>query len=129
VPGPARSPFQYAILRVVPRADRGECLNAGVVVFARTLDFLGARAALDRARLAALAPDADADAIARRLDALVRVAEGAPDAGPIAALEPHQRFHWLTSPSSTVVQPSEIHTGLCEDPYAVLERLFARLVL
>jgi Protein of unknown function (DUF3037) len=128
VPGPARSPFQYAVLRVVPRVERGECLNAGVVLFARTLDFLAARVHLDEARLAALAPGAEPAAIARRLDALRRIAAGEPDAGPIARLERHQRFHWLVSPSSTVVQPSEVHTGLCHDPAAELEHLFDRLV-
>jgi hypothetical protein len=128
VPGPARSPFQYALLRVVPLVERGECLNAGVVMFARTLDFLEARVHLDEGRLAALAPEADAAAIARRLDALRRIAAGEPGAGPIARLERHQRFHWLVSPSSTVVQPSEVHTGLCEDPAVTLERLVERLV-
>jgi hypothetical protein len=128
VPGARRSPFQYALLRVVPDVERGECLNAGVVLFARTLDFLGARVGLDRERLAALWPDADADALARQLDGLARIAVGDPDAGPIARLPRHQRFHWLVAPASTVVQPSPVHTGLCEDPAATLEHLFHRLV-
>lgn len=126
---PSRSPFQYALLRVVPDVERGECLNAGVVLFARTRDFLGARVFLDLARLAALAPGVDAAALLRHLEGLERVAAGDPAAGPIARLPAPQRFHWLVAPSSTAVQPSPVHTGLCEDPAADLERLFHRLVL
>jgi Protein of unknown function (DUF3037) len=128
VPAAADSPFQYAVLRVVPDVERGERLNAGVVLFARTLDFLGARVRLDEARLRVLWPDADAGAIARHLDGLARVAAGDPEGGPIAALPPSQRFHWLVAPASTAVQPSAVHTGLCGDPAAALDHLFARLV-
>ena len=128
MPGRAESPFQYAILRVVPDVDRGERLNAGVVLFARTLDFLGARVGLDERRLLALWPGADAAAVGRHLEGLARVSAGDPAGGPIAALPPSQRFHWLVSPSSTVVQPSEVHTGLCDDPHRALERLYDRLV-
>ena len=125
---PARSPFQYAIVRVVPRVERGECLNAGVVLFARTRDFLGMRVALDAGRLLALAPDADPGPVAAQLDGRARIAAGDPAAGPIARLPAHQRFHWLVAPSSTVVQPSRVHTGLCHDPAETLERLFTSLV-
>ena len=128
MPEPARSPFQYALLRVVPDLERGECLNAGVVLFARTREFLEARVALDEARLAALWPAADAAALRRQLEGLVRIASGDPDAGPIALLPQPQRFHWLVAPASTMVQPSAVHTGLCEDPRATLEHLFGRLV-
>ena len=128
MPAQANNPFQYAVLRVVPDIERGEFLNAGVVVFARTLDFLGARTALDRHRLAALSPDADAGLIAERLQTLERVAAGDPEAGPIARLDPSERFNWLVAPTSTVVQPSPVHTGLCDDPERMLEHLFARLV-
>lgn len=128
MPGAPRSPFQYAVLRVVPDVERGECLNGGVVLLARTRDFLGARVALDRGRLSALWPDADAAALARQLDGLARVAAGDPEAGPIARLPLSQRFHWLVAPASTSVQPSPVHTGLCRDPAATLERLFERLV-
>lgn len=123
------SPFQYAIWRVVPDVARGERLNVGVVLHARTRDFLGARVALDRARLAALDPTLDPDALARHLDGLVRVAAGDEDAGPIARLATSERFHQLVAPASTVVQPSAVHTGVCDDPAATLERLFARVVL
>ena len=128
MPAAAEAPFQYAVLRVVPDVERGERLNAGVVLFARTRDFLGARVALDEGRLRALWPDADVAALARHLDGLARVAAGDPVAGPIAALPAPQRFHWLVAPASTVVQPSAVHTGLCDDPAAALDRLFERLV-
>jgi hypothetical protein len=128
MPGDASEPFQYALLRVVPDLERGETLNAGVVLFSRRHGFLDARVRLDRERLAALAAGADADAIQERLDQLVRVARGHPAAGAIAALDASERFGWLTAPASTVVQPSAVHTGLCDDPAAMLERLFERLV-
>jgi DUF3037 family protein len=125
----AREPFQYALIRVVPRIDRGEFLNAGVVLFCRTRRFLGARVGLDADRLAALAPGSDPAGLQPHLDAIVAVAAGDPDAGPIAALPPSERFGWLVAPSSTVIQPSPVHTGMCEDPEATLEHLFATLVL
>jgi hypothetical protein len=125
---PGREDFQYAILRVVPDVERGESLNAGVVLFCRRLAFVGARTGLDAAALAALAPDCDPEEVRAHLDALERVAAGAPDGGPIAALEPSERFHWLTAPSSTVVQPSPVHTGMTSDPAAELDHLFERLV-
>ena len=124
----AAEAFQYAVWRVVPDLERGEALNAGVVVFARRHGFLAARARLDEDKLRALAADADVDAVRRHLDALVRIAAGDPQAGPIGALEPSERFGWLTAPSSTVVQPGPVHTGLCDDPQALLDRLYARLV-
>jgi Protein of unknown function (DUF3037) len=123
------APFQYALLRVVPRIERGESLNAGVVLFARTVKFLEARVHLDRERLRAVAPDADAEAIDQHLQARARIAAGDPEGGPIAQLDQSERFNWLVAPSSTVIQPSEVHTGLCCDPAATLERLFQRLVL
>ena len=124
----APEPFQYAVIRVVPSVERGEGFNAGVVLFCRPLRFLGARVALDERLLAALSPACDPDELRAQLDTLVRVADGASDGGPVAGLEPSERFHWLTSPSSTIVQPSEVHTGLTTDPGAELEHLFARLV-
>jgi hypothetical protein len=126
--GAQREPFQYALLRVIPDLERGEALNAGVVLFCRRRGFLAARVELDERRLAAIAPEADAGAIARRLDDLRRVAAGDETAGQVARLAPSERFGWLTAPASTVVQPSAVHTGLCDDPAAMLDRLFARLV-
>lgn len=127
MPGP-RSPFSYAILRVVPYVERGECFNAGVVMFCRQRDFLAAKVALDESRLAALAPDASAVELAEALEGLVRVAAGDPAAGPIAAMPASERFGWLVAPSSTVIQPSAVHTGLSDEPADTLEALFAELV-
>ena len=125
---PARDDFQYAVIRVVPRVERGECLNAGVVLFCRRRRFLAARTALDETALAALAPDCDPDEVRPQLATLERVAAGDGVGGPIAALEQSERFHWLTAPASTIVQPSPVHTGLTTDPAAELDHLFARLV-
>jgi hypothetical protein len=122
------SPFSYAILRLVPRVERGERFNVGVVLFCRQLGFLGLRVALDEARLAALAPGVSAAEVREHLAALVAVAEGNPAAGAIASMPPSERFGWLVAPSSTIIQPSEVHTGLCGDPQATLEALFAKLV-
>ena len=124
----AEHPFQYAIVRVVPRVERGECLNAGVVLLCRPRRFLAARVALDHGRLAALAPGVDPATIETHLAAIERIAAGDPSAGPIARLGQGERFHWLVAPSSTVIQPSEVHTGLCDDPAAELEHLMERLV-
>lgn len=124
----SRAPFQYAVLRVIPSLERGEAINAGVVVFCRPRRYLAARVALDEARLAALAPGADVEAIRERLDVLERVAAGDETAGPIARMEQSERFHWLAAPSSTVIQPGPVHTGLCDAPDAVLDRLFTQLV-
>ncbi len=127
-PGAPRHQFQYAIVRVVPRVARGECLNAGVVLLCRPRRFLAARVGLDVERLRALAPDADPATILPHLEAIERIAAGDPSAGPIASLTAAERFHWLVAPSSTVIQPSEVHTGLCDDPAAELDHLFERLV-
>ena len=125
---PAREDFQYAIVRVVPHVERGECLNAGVILYCRRLGFLAARTGLDEAALAAVAPDCEPDDVRAHLLTLERVAAGAEDAGPIAGLDPSERFHWLTAPSSTIVQSSAVHTGLTSDPAGELEHLFERLV-
>lgn len=129
MPARPRSQFQYAAIRVVPRVERGECFNAGVVLFCRPRRFLAARVELDERRLAALAPGADADILRAHLDAVVAVAAGSPGGGPIGLLDQSDRFHWLVAPSSTVLQPSAVHTGLCEDPAETLDRLFRALVL
>jgi hypothetical protein len=121
-------PFQYAIVRVVPRVERGECMNVGVVFFCRPRRYLAARMALDEPRLAAFAPDLDTAEVRSHLDAMTRIAAGDTDAGPLARLDQSERFHWLVAPSSTVIQTSPVHTGLCEDPDATLTRLMERLV-
>ncbi len=125
----ARSAFQYAVLRVVPDLDRGEFVNAGVVVFCRQLRFLEARVSLDEGRLLALAPGADTAAIRAQLENRALVAAGDPSAGAVAGMDQSERFHWLVAPSSTVIQPGPVHTGLCGDARALLDRLFKTLVL
>lgn len=120
--------YQYALLRVVPSLPRGERVNVGVVVHSRRAGFLGVRTVVDEARLRALDPALDLDALRAHLAALARVADGDADAGPVAALDRSERFGWLTAPSSTVVQPSAVHTGICGDPAAELDRLTAVLV-
>jgi hypothetical protein len=124
----AGSPFSYAVYRVVPSVERGERINVGVVVFSRPLKYLAARTALDEQRLAALWPGLDPATIRPHLSALERVAAGDPDAGPIALLDQTARFHWLVSPSSTIIQPSAVHTGLCDEPDEQLDKLFRALV-
>ncbi len=125
---PERKDFQYTILRIVPRIERGECINAGVVLFCRQLRFLGIRLGLDQARLHALAPDLDPVTIQPHLDAIAAVVAGDPSGGPLARLSPSERFGWVAAISSTVIQPSEVHTGLTDDPAATLQHLFEALV-
>lgn len=120
--------FQYAILRVVPSLPRGEALNVGVVLHSRRFRFLAARTLVDRERLRALDPALDLDALERHLQAVERIAAGEPEAGPVARMDRSDRFGWLTAPSSALLQPSPVHTGLCADPEATIDRLFAELV-
>jgi hypothetical protein len=120
--------YFYAVLRVVPRVERGECFNAGVVVFARSLRFLGMRWALDPWKLQAISEATDPDFVESQLVAMEAVASGAVDGGPMARMDLAERFHWLSSPSSTMIQPSAVHTGVTTDPAATLERLFGELV-
>jgi hypothetical protein len=112
----------------VPQVERGECFNAGVVLLCRPRRFIGSRTFLDEGRLRALAPHIDAELVRAHLAAIDRIVAGDASAGPIARLTKPERFHWLVAPSSTIIQPSEVHTGLCEDPEAELEHLFAALV-
>jgi hypothetical protein len=120
--------YSWAIVRVVPRVERGECINVGVVLFARTLRFLEARIELDPSRLRALASDADLDAIERHLRTFEAISAGRAEGGPVAALPPSDRFHWLTSPRSTVIQTSPVHIGRADDPAAALEELLEAFV-
>lgn len=122
---PATASFDYAVVRVVPRVERGESFNAGVLVYCRQRDFLAARVLLDEAKLRALAPDADPAFVREHLATFERVCRGE---GPIGALSQSERFHWLTAPRSTVVQTSPVHSGVCDAPEAQLEHLFRRLV-
>ncbi len=121
-------PFQYAMWRVVPRVERGEAVNAGVVLYCRPQRFLGARTELDETLLAALSPGCDPAEVRAQLDTMVAVAEGRPEGGHVAAMPQSERFHLLTAPASTIVQPSPVHTGHTDDPAGELERLFGELV-
>ncbi len=125
---PALAAFDHAVVRVVPRVEREEFLNVGVLVHAPTLAWLGCRLHLDRVRLAALAPGLDLDELAAQLEGFRRVCAGERDAGPIAALPRVERFRWLVAPRSAVIQTSPVHGGLCTDPDAALADLFARRV-
>ena len=123
--------FEYAVLRVVPRVERGEGVNVGVVVFCRTRGYLEARIEMGPRQvqaLEALAPDLDLEAVRSHLDELARVVAGDPDGGPVARLDAPERFRWVTSPSSTMLQPSGVHGGVTDSPEASLQDLFERLV-
>jgi hypothetical protein len=122
------SSFDYAILRVVPRVEREELINAGVILFCLERDFLQARVELDEARLRALWPGTDVELVRQHLEAIPKVCAGSPDAGPIARLSQRERFHWLVSPRSTMIQVSPVHSGLCEQPERTLDDLFRRMV-
>jgi hypothetical protein len=122
------APFSYAVIRIVPRVEREEFVNAGVVLFSRPHRFLGIRVGLNEERVRALWPELDLDAVRRQLDVLCLVANGDSAGGAIAQLSPAERFGWLSAPASTVVQPGPVHAGLAADPEAALEGLFADLV-
>jgi DUF3037 family protein len=131
MPGSGSDAFAYARLRIVPDLARGECFNAGVVLFCRQRGFLALQWWLDHSRLVALAPGAPAslaEALEAELDLRARVAAGDAGAGPLAELPPSERFGWLVAPSSTMIQPSEVHTGLCAEPERILAELFRDLV-
>lgn len=125
---PARSSFDYAIVRVVPRVEREEFINAGAIVYCRAKGFLEARVELERGRLAALYPVADEAELDEHLEAIIRICQGGAAAGPIGELSQPERFHWLVAPRSTVVQTSPMHSGLCGDPARALEHLMATMV-
>ena len=122
-------PFEYALLRVVPRPERGEFVNAGVVLYCPALRFLGARVHLDSERLRALDPKLDPEAVLAHLEAVRTVCAGGQGAGPIGLLPLGERFGWLVAPRSTVVQPSPVHTGLADDPEKALEHFVRVMVL
>jgi hypothetical protein len=115
--------YSYAIVRVVPRVERGECVNVGVVLFVRERRYLAAKIELDPHRLLALAPDLDLALVERHLASFQAISDGRPEGGPLADLPPAERFHWLTSPRSTMIQTSPAHVGRTADPAAELERL------
>jgi hypothetical protein len=123
--------FEYAVLRVVPRVERGEAMNVGVVVIARASRYLAAKIELDDDRLAAFAPWLTPDErtdIAETLALIPRICAGDPAAGPIAKLTLTERWHWIVAPSSSIIQAGPVHTGICADPDTMLERVFAEQV-
>ena len=124
----APASFDYALVRIVPCVERGEYVNAGVILFCRTRRYLGGRVELDPARVRALWPAADLDEIAEHLAVVPRVCAGGPAAGPIGQLPIHERFHWLVAPRSTVIQVSPVHAGICLDPAQTLDHLMATMV-
>jgi hypothetical protein len=123
-----RDVFEYALLRLVPRVERGEFVNAGVVVYCRARTFVAARTHLDEARLRALDPQVDMTGVRAALRAVEGVCRGGEDAGQAARDDAGRRFRWLIAPRSTVVQPGPVHTGLTLDPEAEVERLLDLLV-
>ena len=123
-----RHAFDYALVRVVPRVERGEFLNAGVILFCSTLGYLDARVALDRERLLMLNPSIDLDLVQSYLEAIPKICAGGGEEGSIGSLPQRARFHWLVAPRSTVIQTSEVHSGVSDDPKAALESLFEKLV-
>src|SRR5271165_4307770 len=115
--------FDYTVIRVVPRVERQEFINAGVVVFCLEKRYLDARIQLDEQRLRALWPEVDVETVRAHLDAIPLICAGDESAGPIAKLSQRERFHWVSAPRSTIIQPSPVHTGICDESGGVLERL------
>lgn len=130
---PVPNSFDYAVVRVVPRVEREEFINAGVIVFCLEHRFLEARVQVDEARLKALWPEVDIDLVRKHLEAIPRICAGDTSAGPIAQLSQRERFHWLVSPRSTIIQVSPVHSGLCEAPELTMgqrmEQLSRRLLV
>jgi hypothetical protein len=125
---PARDTYDYAIVRVVPKVEREEFVNAGAIVSCPARDYLAAAIELDEARLLALDGTVDLDEIRAHLATIPLVCAGGLEAGPIGLLSPRERFHWLVAPRSTIIQTSPVHTGRCGDPSALLEHLLATMV-
>ena len=125
---PAPSSYDYAIVRVVPSVERGEFVNAGIILFCRARRFLAARIELDRARLLALCPKVDLELIETHLAAIPVICRGGPEAGPIGQLSLAERYHWLVAPRSTIIQISPGHAGLCQHPADCMEDLLNKFV-
>jgi hypothetical protein len=123
-----RSPFSYAVVRVVPDIEREEFLNAGLVLFSRPHAYLAARTELDTEALAALRPGCDVDGIRTQLTFIEDLAEGRVTSGPFGAMTQSERFHWLTTPRSTLVQPGPLHVGTTDDPAATFEHVYGIMV-
>jgi len=126
---PAADVYDYAVVRVVPRVEREEFINAGVILSCQRTGFLQAAVALDEARLQALHPQVDLETVRRHLDAIVAICAGEPGCGPIAQLPYRARFHWLTARRSSIIQTSPVHTGRCTDAALALQHIMRRMVL
>ena len=126
---PALISFDYAIIRVMPRVERGELVNAGVLLFCLQRDFLAAKVEVNAPRLRALWPQTDVELVRQHLEAIPRICAGSPEGGPIARLSLRERFHWLVAPRSTIIQVSPVHAGLCDSPERALDELFRQMVL
>jgi DUF3037 family protein len=124
----APNSYDYALIRLVPSVERGECLNTGVILFCRTLGFLGARVHLNTARALALSPDLDLAAIQQQLETIILICKGGPEAGDLGKMSQSERFQWLVSPRSTIIQISPVHEGVGDDPEAALEHLLKTMV-
>ena len=125
----AADSYDYAVIRVVPRVEREEFVNVGILLSSERTGFLQAGIALDPARLQALDPRIDLENLRRHLDAIVAICTGAPGSGPIGRLPPRARFHWLTAKRSSIIQTSPTHMGRCTDLPGTLQRLMQRMVL
>ncbi len=121
--------FDYALVRIVPRVEREEFINSGVIVFCSERRFLEARVALEEGRLTALWPTLDIELVRPHIEAIPKICAGDLSAGPIARLTQRERFHWLVAPRSTIIQVSPVHSGICDDPALMLEQLFRSSVL
>ena len=120
--------YDYALIRLVPSVERGECLNTGVILFCRTLGFLGARIHLNATRALALSPDLDLAVIQQQLNTMLLICKGGPEAGDLGKMSQSERFQWLVSPRSTIIQISPVHEGVGDDPEAALEHLLKTMV-
>lgn len=121
MPGP--NSFDYGVVRVVPRVERGEFINVGVILICRAKRYLAAKIELNEARLLALWPEIDLAELRPHLDVIPKICAGTPDSGPIGQLSQQERFHWLVAPRSTIIQVSPPHSGFCLDPKNTLEKL------
>lgn len=125
---PALKPYDYAIVRLVPRVERQEFINVGVIISCPDADFLDAQIELDEGRVLALFPNVDIELVKEHLASIPRICHGGPDAGPIGRLSARERFHWLVAPRSTMIQTSAVHTGGCTDPTRLMERMLQTMV-
>lgn len=121
--------FEYAIIRIVPKVEREEFLNVGIILYCKDLKFLNAKYTVNKERLNALCAEVDCKEVEEHLQSFEKISKGEKEGGPIAALDLPSRFRWLTATRSTILQTSKVHPGFCEDPQETLEKLYRQLVL